>query len=536
VQNGDFKLKKFLFFFVAVGVGLPCFVFYRTLSFPPTIPVQLSKSDTPILHVDIQGQSKPLYLALVSKHSLFLHQESIDSMSAKYLGHTSWTTSQGDTQNSQLYCLDKLKIGKLRLKAPIDLAIVDQGEKETFCWPFNTRNLLIDLPLRRLGSPKTEKDLKRLGYDISEFSAFPCTVNSGYISIDLETDQGTKTFMLSTRTSANLINSKTCAKTAFIKDKFHHLDRLPLIPFEASFPEGIDGVLGIDFFRNRPLYFDVKKRKIYLGLDRARRVVQKKLQAIPVKFSDAGDPLIDVTIDGRSIPLIIDTGSDFPLNIHEEMISTFKFPYLYDSTCTNFRGEGYSAPNYLLECLKIGNTKFYNVRAHTQIEGFSGVDITTPLVNNYGFKGVGTIGRPIFSRTNLLCDFPNGQIFLGNPGLDLSSWEKIPSTNKTGHITITVNTQLGPLNMIVDTGATLSIIDKKIMGSKEVVESKLSIATLDFDEVQFHALDLSKLDRSIDGILGMNFLVAHPFFIDFEERAISFKKGGGAGGSPSFPL
>lgn len=502
-----------------LGLGYACLLAIHNRKTPPSVAVQLSKSHTVTLPVNIGGTSKALTLALACKFPLLLHEDSLKKIRCRELCSTSWQSGSGRTHSSKLFDIGHVKIKELGVNTPGKAAVIDQHNPESFCWPFDSKNLLIDLPLRRLACPKNKKDLKRYGYSVSEFMPVRCQVTKGYVSLILETDQGAKTFILSPRSRDNIIHNETNLRSVKI-DGFY---AFALKSVESTLPKGVDGILGIDFFRQSPIFFNFKESMVYIGSKRPNRVHQRKADPVKVDYTNTGLPIVNITINKKTIPLLLDTGSTFAANIDEDVINTFDLEPLYDSVSSNYRGDSYCTPNYFINHLDIANAKFYNVIAHTRKSEFYEAPLDVPLITKEGAQEAGNIGCPLLKRTNLFCDFPNNKIVFASPNFDCSSWEAMHYDDYRGLILISVNTQLGLLKLVVDTGSPVSFIDKKLVGSMELITSNLSLGNSDYEEISFYPIDLSELGAHIDGILGMNFLKNHPFYIDFENNFVYFE-------------
>jgi predicted aspartyl protease len=137
----------------------------------------------------------------------------------------------------------------------------------------------------------------------------------------------------------------------------------------------------------------------------------------------------------------------------------------------------------------------------------------------------------------------------GNPGNDMLS---VPFTfSKSGHMIITAEINGKKTTMLIDTGASLSIIhigkleylglestEKKGKASgigtsnydmKKVMVTEMILNSVSYPNPEFNGLDLFHIERidyqqTLDGIIGGDFLKKHDAVIDYSRQTLFLRK------------
>ena len=153
---------------------------------------------------------------------------------------------------------------------------------------------------------------------------------------------------------------------------------------------------------------------------------------------------------------------------------------------------------------------------------------------------VGSIGRPILTKFNLLLDYHHLHIIatndlkkMENLGCVLHEMQKIPFQMGLLGITFKMHTKLGIKSFCIDTGASSNIIRSSLVNVQNckignhnipLFTSNCMIQDLDLGDLTFHTFDLADQLTDIDGILGTPFLDLHMLYIDFKNRVLYIKK------------
>ena len=95
---------------------------------------------------------------------------------------------------------------------------------------------------------------------------------------------------------------------------------------------------------------------------------------------------------------------------------------------------------------------------------------------------------------------------------------------------VQVETDVGKLNLAVDTGATATLIKPSLVknlplkkdkhGCSFCITSRFAFAERNFGQLDLYIYDLIPQFQEIDGFLGMDFLRNHVVYIDYKDKFI----------------
>ncbi len=265
--------------------------------------------------------------------------------------------------------------------------------------------------------------------------------------------------------------------------------------------------------------------------------------ALPVKFEDTKTPYVYVKIDGVTIPLEVDLGSRLEMKIYSDTLKKIhKRPYGTEKW-KNFRGTEFEHPTFTLPKVEIGSLTFKNpIIVESPSKESEGTIIwEDPNREKSIPEVVGHIGRGLLKKVNLLLDMESSKIiFAGNiknlkkAGYDLETFEKVPFELSPKGIIIEVDTDLGKMRFLLDTGFTLTTmheslypkdIEKKMSpyGIPQCMTSQFTINKTNFGSKDLYFLKMTEELRDIDGFLGMDFIKKHVIYINFSKNILYIK-------------
>ncbi len=256
-------------------------------------------------------------------------------------------------------------------------------------------------------------------------------------------------------------------------------------------------------------------------------------------IGSADTPLTKVEIQGREFLLEIDSGSKFQLTLDKNMLDTLEKIPCGVLQGRDAKGNVYNSPAYLIKKIKIGDHVFNHVIVEEVNDNY--VANTTLFkkdnVKKVANKKVGTIGRALLEKMNLFFDFQNFVILecsdvmdLKRAGYELENLVAVPfEVGRTGAI-LTVDTDFGKMRLSIDTGSTISLIRSSLLESKKpkhqeyglpyLNTSKFKIGSKDFGNMNLYIYDITTELHEIDGLLGMDFLTTHVFYINHQDKIV----------------
>lgn len=265
--------------------------------------------------------------------------------------------------------------------------------------------------------------------------------------------------------------------------------------------------------------------------------VNSHCKFISVTFDSFRLPVIEMEIEGKPYPLVIDLGSSAQLSLDTEVLEKINKKKWCESYFLDYKGIHYKTPNYLLPSVKLGETLLYEVMSEERNENFFNNTIiisSTEKSDNTPTEEKGTIGWPLLKRKNLLLDFPRSRIAIVDSAKQidhlLKDMLKVPFKITKSGVTITVETDIGEMRLVLDTGASFICIrssqydgdnrKKDSRGREYFSTSQFEIEGKNFGRESLYLLDITPKMKELDGCLGMDFLKYHTVYIDFRKNLL----------------
>lgn len=260
---------------------------------------------------------------------------------------------------------------------------------------------------------------------------------------------------------------------------------------------------------------------------------------LPVNLSFCNTPIIDAVIDGRVCSLMFDLGSKFDLTLDGEFLKKINTEQRSFVEWKNWKGTPFEGKSFLIPNVNLSGLLWTNVIASEAIHREKSESL---LWNDDPQKYkddeyMGTVGFPILERTNLCLDLYHRSIYcckslkmLQKLKICPNNMVKVRFKIENKHIVVGAETDIGRLDLVLDTGATLSMIKSK--SDREVALQKdqrgfsfyqtshFLLAGKNFGKLKILVFDEFLDCKEIDGLLGMNFLENHIVYIDYPNRCI----------------
>ena len=261
---------------------------------------------------------------------------------------------------------------------------------------------------------------------------------------------------------------------------------------------------------------------------------------IPVKFQGADLPYVEVIIEGDHYPVVIDLGSRLEIDMHEDVLAKLDKRSFCIEKWKNVRGKEFAYRTYRLPKIEIGSLLFKDpIVVGVPIEKREDYLLwRDPDQEKTSPETVGSLGRSLLKKVNLLLDMRRSRIIaasslskLKDDGYDLAFFVKVPFRLIPKGMIVNVETDLGRLNLLLDTGFTLTMLNKALYpkngeerkdfrGFPTLKTNKFSMKGIDFGSKDLYFLDMEEDLRDIDGFLGMDFIRSHVMYIDFSKQMI----------------
>ena len=514
-------LKYFLFLLLSGTIATVALICFSSGGYFSPHTVTYDKYNFPFIDAELQDNNYSLVFDLGFRFPLFLCRSTLDGIDKQPHGIGQWHTLDGQTCEAPSYLIPEIKIGNLTLKNIIANQTIEE-ERHGHLGKFlgEEFNLCLDFPNDRIVACDTFSKLQKKNLASEDWISFPFEIHRGGVVFSVDTDFGSLKLALKTACTCNHLRSSffpVDARFSFVSSSFSikgdHFGHVTFHPIDL--PEGlngIDGFIGMDFLKDHSLYLDYTHKIAYLAPPK------EYFERIPVTFNGHKDALVNVSLEGQVHTFKLDTGSFFSFSLSEEILQEIHKAKYGTYKWFDFRGQQYESPTYFIPEIKIGNLVFPRVHVNQDREDFH----TNVTLEGKPLPLSGIIGRTILERYNLFLDFPHGAVYaskdpslLQKAGLLSQNLLHVPFSLHPDGIFLTVETDEGTYRLILDTGSTRTVIRTP----HPALTTKFQIMGHDFGEHSIQALDMtSKFD--FDGVLGMDFLLKHPLFIDYTNRQI----------------
>ncbi len=524
LKEGFRKISNLLKYLVFLVIGVTCtavLIHFCFSGYFSSHEISYDEYNFPLIDAELQGKNYSLIVDLGFRFPLFLCKDTLDGIDKQPRGVGQWHTLAGQTREAPSYLIPEMRLGNLTMKNIIANQMMENTRPGHLGGFFGGEfNLLLDFPHDRIIASDTFSKLRGKKIANDDWISIPFEMHRGGIVFSVDTDFGPLRLVLKTACTLNHLRSSFFLSNApfpSVSSSFslegRHFGNVKFHPIEL--PEilnEIDGFIGMDFLKKHAIYLDYGRKIAYV------EPPESYFEHIPVTFASRGSPTISVSIEDNAYPLELDLGSSFPFSLCEKTLQNLRKISYGTAEWSDFRGQRYKSPAYTIPKIRIGNLTFDNMIIRQNREDFH---VNATLMNT-PLQPIGTIGLPILEKYNLFLDFQHFAIYassdylaLRQAGLVSHNFLTIPFTLHQDGILISVETDMGIYRLILDTGATHTVIRHPHPNFTK----QFCLMGCDFGSRSIIPVDLSS-QFDFDGCLGLDFLREYPIFIDYANRSI----------------
>ncbi len=263
----------------------------------------------------------------------------------------------------------------------------------------------------------------------------------------------------------------------------------------------------------------------------------------PIKFTSADLPCMEVTIENEGYPFVVDLGSKFHTELDKVTLDRLQKKPNGMASWVNIKSIKYTLPQFILPQISLKSIVIHDVKvvetSHIQDNTLWSPPDNEKLMGRV--EPVGFLGKPLFEKLNLLLDLHHSIIVISNQkdqlekeGYHIHSYIKVPIELTKKHVIVNAETELGPVRLVLDSGATWTIIKNSTLKEKSYsgtehglpifISSFFKMGGCDFGKKKIHFYSFPKEAGSIDGVLGVDFLKEHIVYIDFKHKTAYISK------------
>jgi hypothetical protein len=264
--------------------------------------------------------------------------------------------------------------------------------------------------------------------------------------------------------------------------------------------------------------------------------VRASFVQVPVSFSFANTPLIDVSIDGKVHVLELDLGSKFFLTLDRESLASIDKEPAGTVQWRDVKGNPHESPSYNIPEIAIDELQWKNIVARETTSASKAAALLWSDKKQVTWKQeVGKIGRPLLERTNICLNFPKQCIVFSDSlhtiqeeGIFPNVVTRVPFHLIRGTMVIEIGTDFGKFHFAIDSGATVSLVKTSVLenpmlkkderGMHFVSTGSFILGGKNFGIFNLYPFQLGAGIQEIDGILGMDFLKNQVLYIDYPNK------------------
>jgi hypothetical protein len=262
---------------------------------------------------------------------------------------------------------------------------------------------------------------------------------------------------------------------------------------------------------------------------------------IPIKaYSALGIPIISAELGGIPCSLELDLGLSHQMYVNQKVLQKIKNKKMESSTnIRDIRGNVYKTQNFLISSLRLKHWKIKDVIVSEEVRDYRSSTIFNAPSEKIKYKILeedakirqGTIGWPVFSQFFCCFDLVHNEVLIGKNIAALLKARRasreliqVPFSFSKAGIVLSITTDLGPHLFLLDTGATCSMIRKRLIdksqmqeiepGVGEYISSSFVFNKKDLGMWTFRLVEMSDAWDQFDGALGMDFFLKHTIFLE----------------------
>lgn len=262
------------------------------------IPVVFTASDCPCIEINIGEKYYPVVIDLGSKFHMELDKEVICEIPQKAYKMVSWVNIKNTRYRSSQLIVPKASIRSIEFHNVKTIEIPD--EDDTILWRdpsiekhqefvrpvgflgkpfFEKHNLLLDLPHSCIVLSNDKNQLEKKGYSLSSYIKVPIELTKKHIIVKVNTEVGIARLVIDSAATWTIMKKSTL-KGKSLTGQRYGLPFFTSNSFEINgynfgkkdiylydFPEeavNIDGVLGLDFFKEHVVYLDFNNKTAFI--------------------------------------------------------------------------------------------------------------------------------------------------------------------------------------------------------------------------------------------------------------------------------
>jgi len=267
--------------------------------------------------------------------------------------------------------------------------------------------------------------------------------------------------------------------------------------------------------------------------------IKKNLIIIPIEFNSANLPIARMTIQNLSSEIMFDTGSSFGVHIPRDLVSKLSGVKIHQGgeKTTDITGKVVTSDALRIPRLVLDGMEFRNV------EGTTLNDWGASMGDDENVPKLATVGLGLFKGKAVLIDYSAKTFTIGNDISEISrpmdKWISLPFRQSSEGLVVTVSVDSSYYNLILDTGASISMLmSSKLKVKENLTSCRISLPDANFDDCYTASYKISSLPLNsvginaiiyedegsgsfeFDGLIGNDFFAMFSVLIDFKNSQL----------------
>jgi predicted aspartyl protease len=249
---------------------------------------------------------------------------------------------------------------------------------------------------------------------------------------------------------------------------------------------------------------------------------QSPVAIIPVEIVN-GNAVTSARIGDEQIDVIVDTGGLGGIAISPEDLKRLKVIFTGDSIeRTDSAGDTFESRAFVVPELFLGGHRFAAIPGFERVGSASGFAGGPPM---------NVLGRALLHDFTVVVDYPNGEIRLYSPDQAKNVCGTLTSElieMEDDILALHIQTDGGQMLALMDTGATYSFVQSKVVASRKLKTvddfyrtRTFRVGVRDFGPLEMVVLPINGAPE-IDALVGANFFSNHEVCFDYSGRMVSF--------------
>lgn len=271
---------------------------------------------------------------------------------------------------------------------------------------------------------------------------------------------------------------------------------------------------------------------------------------IPITISSTfGIPILNIEIEKIQYPVEVDLGMAYQLYVDPKVLKKIKNKKKeINKIQGDIRGNLYETQSFQIPSIRLKHWEIKNIVVSEEdptyisntVFWIPSEKIKKEIIEKDAKIKQGSIGWPIFAQFACFFNFSHSEIVIGKniaslreAGYSMNEFIQIPFSVNKGGIILSMTTDLGIHQFLLDTGVSCSMIRQKLVPKEKIEKIKFNVEGYTTESMllneqnlgrwTFKLFEISECYDQFDGILGVDFFKKRAVCLDFQNQMAYIK-------------